>query len=118
MVTAVLLGIGLVNVLMSIPGFLDLSATLDQTLTMLGAEGSFSNYAVARTWGVIALIVLFAGYALTLWLSVRRIKRGRSSWWLPLVGFVVTMIAVSICISVPMMGDPAFNQILMTPPAG
>jgi hypothetical protein len=34
------------------------------------------------------------------------------------VGFAVTMIAVSICISVPMFGDPAFTQSLLTPPAG
>src|SRR5690606_9961062 len=95
MVTAMLLGIGLVNVLYSIPGFLDLSTTLDQSLKMLGMEGSFSNFAAAKTWGAVGLVVMLAGYALTAWLSVRRIRQGRSSWWLPLVGFVVTMLIVS-----------------------
>ncbi|MFC7789899.1 DUF6264 family protein [Microbacterium sp. MAHUQ-60] len=118
MITAMLLGIGLVNVLTSIPGFLDLSTTLDQTLKMLGMEGSFSNFAAAKTWGAIALVVMVVGYAATAWLSVRRIRRGRSSWWLPLVGFVVTMFVVSLCISVPMFGDPAFMQGMLTPPAG
>lgn len=117
MITAVLLVIGLVNVLMSIPGFLDLSATYNQTLKMLGMEGSFSNFAAAKTWGAVALVVMFAGYASTVWLSVRRIRRGKVSWWVPLVGFVVTMFLVSICLSAPMFGDPAFMQGMPTPPA-
>ncbi|MGB3374228.1 MAG: DUF6264 family protein [Microbacterium sp.] len=118
MITAVLLGIGLVNVLTSIPGFLDLSATFDQTLKMLGLEGSFSNFAAAKTWGAVALVVMVAGYAVTVWLSVRRIRGNRTSWWVPLVGFLVTMLLVSVCISVPMFGDPAFVQGMLTPPAG
>jgi len=118
MITAMLLGIGLVNVLTSIPGFLDLSATFDQTLRMLGLEGSFSDFAAAKTWGAVALVVMVTGYAVTVWLSVRRIRRNRSSWWVPLVGFLVTMLLVSICISVPMFGDPAFMQGMLTPPAG
>lgn len=118
MITAVLLGIGLVNVLTSIPGFLDLSATFDQTLKMLGLEGSFSNFAAAKTWGAVAVVVMLAGYAVSVWLSVRRIRRNRSSWWVPLVVFLATMLLVSICLSVPMFGDPAFIQGMLTPPAG
>lgn len=118
MITAVLLGVGLMNVLYSIPEFLDLSSTLEQTLKLLGGDGSFSNFAAAKTWGVIALVVMLAGYGLTLWLALRRIRSGRSSWWVPLVGFVVTMLVVSVCVSVPMLGDPVFTQTLLTPPAG
>ncbi|MFD5224888.1 DUF6264 family protein [Microbacterium sp. NPDC058342] len=118
LMTAVLLGFGLVNVLSSIPGLLDLSSTLQETLRLMGLEGEFSNFAAAKAWGVVALVALLGGYAATLWLSVRRIRGGRSSWWVPLVGFVVTMLVVSICVSVPMVGDPAFMQGLATPPAG
>lgn len=118
LVTAMLLGVGLVNVITSIPGFLDLSTTLDASLGILGIDGEFSNFAAARVWGVVAVIVLVVGYVATAWLSFRRLKRGRSAWWIPLVGFVATMLLVSICISVPMMGDPAFTQSLLTPPAG
>jgi hypothetical protein len=118
MITTMLLGIGLVNVMYSIPGFLDLSATFDQTLRMLGLEGSFSNFAAAKTWGAVALVVMVAGYAVTVWLSVRRIRRTRTSWWVPLVGFLATMLLVSVCLSVPMFGDPAFLHGMLTPPAG
>lgn len=118
LITPILLGIGLVNVLTSIPSFMNLASTLDQSLKMLGVEGTFSNFAAARTWGIISVAVLLIGYALTLWLSVRRIRQAKSSWWVPLVGFVATMIVVTICISVPMFGDPAFTQSVMTPPGG
>jgi len=118
LITAVLLGIGLVNVLTSIPGLLDLPTTLDQTLTVLGTGGAFTNIAQARAWGAVAVLVMLVGYAATLWLAVRRIRRGRSSWWVPLLGFAVTMFVASICISVPMLSDPAFARALLTPPAG
>ncbi|GAA3928506.1 DUF6264 family protein [Microbacterium soli] len=118
LITFVLLGFGLVNVLSSIPGLVDLSSALQQSLDLLGLEGTFTNHAGARTWGVAAAVVMLIGYAMTVWLSVRRIRRARSSWWIPLLGFVMTMIAVSICISVPMLGDPAFTKALLTPPAG
>ncbi len=118
LITAVLLGMGLVNVLMSVPGFLDLSTTLSASMQMLGVEGERTNFAAARTWGVVSAIVMMVGYAATVWLAFRRIRTGRSAWWIPLVGFVVTMLLVSVCISVPMMGDPAFTQSLLTPPAG
>ncbi|MDT0156624.1 DUF6264 family protein [Microbacterium sp. ARD32] len=118
LIAMVLLGIGLVNVLTSIPGFLQLSDSLDQSLKMLGVDADFSNFQAARVWGVIAVVALMAGYATTLWLTVRRIRAGRSAWWVPLLGFVATMVLVSVCISVPMFGDPAFVSNLGTPPAG
>lgn len=118
LVTFVLLGFGLVNVLSSIPQFVNMSSTLTESMRMLGLEGEFTNYGAARTWGVVAVIVLIAGYAATAWLSFRQLKRNRPAWWIPLVGFVVTMSLVSACISVVMFSDPAFTQGLLTPPAG
>jgi hypothetical protein len=118
LVTLVLLGVGLFNVLSAIPNFLNLSDTLQQSLKMFGSDAEFTNYAAAKNWGVIALVVLMAGYAATIWLSVLRMRAARSSWWVPLVGFVVTMFAVSLCMSVPMLGDPAFTQLFQAPPAG
>jgi hypothetical protein len=116
LVTFVLLGFGLVNVLSSIPQFVNMASTLNESMQMLGMEGEFTNYAAARTWGVVAVVILLVGYATTAWLSLRQLKRGRSAWWIPLVGFVVTMSLVSACISVVMFSDPAFTTGLLTPP--
>lgn len=118
LVTLVLLGFGLVNVLSSIPQFVNMSTTLSESMSLLGLEGEFSNFAAARTWGVIAVVVLLVGYAATAWLSFRQMKRGRVAWWIPLVGFVITMSLVSGCISVVMLGDPAFTAGLLNAPAG
>ncbi|SJN29225.1 Hypothetical membrane protein [Microbacterium esteraromaticum] len=118
LITFALLGVGFVNVLTSIGGFLDLSTTLNTTLKMLGIDGQFTNFGAAKVWGVIAAIVMIVGYAATVWLSFRQVKRNRAAWWIPLVGFIVTMLLVSICTSVPMFGDPAFTQGILTPPAG
>lgn len=118
LMTIMLLALGLINVLTSIPGFVDLASTLNLSLQMLGIEGEFSNFAAARTWGVVSVLVMLVGYLATAWFSFRLLKRGRAAWWVPLVGAVVTMLVVSICVSVPMIGDPAFTQSLLTPPAG
>lgn len=116
LVTLVLLGFGLVNVLSSIPQFVNMASTLNDSMQMIGIDGEFTNYAAARTWGVVAVVVLLVGYAVTAWLSLRQLKRGGSAWWIPLVGFVITMSLVSACISVVMFSDPAFTTGLLTPP--
>lgn len=117
-VTLVLLGFGLVNVLSSIPQFVNMSSTLTESMKLLGIDGEFTNYAAARTWGVVAVVILLVGYAATVWLSLRQLKRDKPAWWIPLVGFVVTMSLVSACISIVMFSDPAFTAGLLTPPAG
>ena len=32
---------------------------------------------------------------------------GKLAWWIPLVGAIVTFIVVSVCLTVPLLGDPA-----------
>ncbi|UWF78079.1 MULTISPECIES: DUF6264 family protein [Microbacterium] len=116
--TLALLALGLLNVLSSIPGFLDLATTMDRTLEILGLPGEFTSYAAARLWGAIATVVLLGGYAATVWLALRRLRARRLAWWVPLAGFAVTMVLVSVCLSMPMFGDPAFLQGLGAPSAG
>lgn len=118
LITFLLLGFGLFNVLSSIPQFLNMSETLSGSMELLGLDGEFTSYAAARTWGTVAVVILVIGYAVTVWLSLRRLRAGRSSWWVPLVGFVVTMLLVSVCISIVMFSDPAFTAGLVTSPAG
>lgn len=107
-VTIGLLAYGLVNVVMTAMSYLDLPASMNQTMKMLGIDGEFTNFAQGRLWGTIATIVLVIGWCVTAALSVRRLRRGKISWWVPVVGATVTLLLTSICIAVPMMGDPAF----------
>lgn len=107
-VTIGLLAYGLVNVVVSGISYLDPARVMNETLATLGVDGEFTNIAQGKLWGTIAAILLVAGWAITSALSIRRLRRGKITWWLPLVGAVVTVGLASICIAVPMLGDPAF----------
>ncbi|MEQ6898816.1 DUF6264 family protein [Microbacterium sp. KR10-403] len=107
-ITIGLLAYGAINVLMSVFSFLDLSTVIDTTYRIMGVPGSFANQASAHTWGIVAAIVLVLGYAGTVWWSVHVMRRGRLSWWIPLVGAAVTYVIVSVFVAIPMMTDPAF----------
>lgn len=111
-VTIGLLAYGLVHVVVTGLSYLDLPAVMTQTMEMLGIEGEFTNFAQGRLWGTIAAGLLVLGWALTAALSIRRLRRGKVTWWLPLVGAVVTIGVVSACIAVPMFNDPAFVAYL------
>ncbi|MCK8466593.1 DUF6264 family protein [Microbacterium sp. KSW4-16] len=112
LVTIALLAYGLVNVIVTGLSYLDLPNVMNETMRILGIDGEFTNFAQGRTWGTIGAIVLAVGWAITAALSIRRLRRGRLTWWLPIVGAIVTGIIVSMCIAVPMMSDPAFTAYL------
>lgn len=107
-----LLAYGLVNIVITGLSYLDLPQVMNQTMEILGIDGEFTNFAQGRIWGTVAAIVLAVGWAITAALSIRRLRRGRLTWWVPIVGAVVTMGVVTACIAVPMMNDPAFVSYL------
>lgn len=108
LVTIVLLAFGAVNVLFSLFSYLNLAPAIERSMSVLGVTGEFTSYDAARTWGIVAAIVIVVGYLATAVITWRVLKAGRVSWWIPLVGAVVTFVVVSFCIAVPLMGDPAF----------
>ncbi|KJL28525.1 DUF6264 family protein [Microbacterium oxydans] len=113
-----LLAYGLVNVVITSVSYLDLPTVMDQSMKIFGIDGEFSNFAQGRLWGTIAAALLVVGWALTAALSIRRLRRGKLTWWVPLVGAVITMAVVSACIAVPMFNDPAFIAYLEQMPGG
>lgn len=106
--TIALLAYGLISIVVTGLSYLDLPSLMNESMKILGIDGEFTNFAQAKTWGTIAAIVLAVGWSITAALSIRRLRRGRVTWWLPLVGAVVTMLVVAVCLTVPMSGDPAF----------
>lgn len=107
-ITVALLAYGLINVIFTALSYLDLATPMNEAMKLMGIEGEFTNFGPAKTWGTIAAVVLILGWVVTALLSVRRLRAQKITWWLPLVGAVVTFFVVSICISVPLTGDPAF----------
>lgn len=107
-VTVALLAYGLINVLTGIPQYLDLAGIANQSFAAAGIPGEFTNFAQGDALGATAAFILAIGFALTVWVAVRRLRRGRVAWWIPLLGFVLTFIPIAICLSIALMGDPAF----------
>lgn len=111
-VTIALLAYGLVNVVVTALSYLDFSTAMNEVMRLMGIDGEFTNYAQGRLWGTIAALVLAVGWSVTAYLSIRRLRRGRLTWWVPVAGAFVTTIVASICVAIPMMGDPAFVEFL------
>ncbi|QAY60948.1 hypothetical protein ET475_13755 [Microbacterium protaetiae] len=112
MITIALLAYGAFEVVRSVFGFLDPTATYDALYRMIGVPGSFSATSAVQPWLTISLVVLIGGYLVTALVSVLAMRAGRRSWWIPLVGAVVTYAVVSVLLTVPVYGDPAFQEYL------
>lgn len=117
-VTYALLAWGFINLFFTAPGLFDFPTTADRTYDIMGIPGDFANLAQGQFWGGIAGLVLIGGYALTAWLSWRRLRTGKRTWWLPLVGAVLTQVVVTALIAVPIMSDPVFQEYVLTTAGG
>lgn len=107
-VTIALLAIGALNVVTSFFSFLDFATMVDRSYDLMGVDGSFSNFAAGKTWGLISALVLVAGYIVTVVIARARMKQNKRAWFIAVGGAVVTYIVLMACISVPLMSDPAF----------
>ncbi|WP_404433676.1 DUF6264 family protein [Microbacterium lacus] len=117
LITAVLLGIGFVNVVVSVQSFFDVTSTFTRAMETMGIPGEFTNVSGptgAAVWGAVAGISMVIGYVLTALVSWRRVRGGRRAWWIPLVGAVITYVVVTACLTVPVMADPAFQEYVRT----
>jgi hypothetical protein len=107
--TVVLLGIGLITVLMTIPALTDLPTAISSAFTQLDV-GKFTADELARSLGWGALIAESVLWLVAFWLSTRALRRGKRAWWIPLVFGVLANIVVFAIIAVAMTSDPAFTE--------
>lgn len=108
--TIALLAIGLIDVLRSMPGYVDPNVLLAQVLGQFGIEGGLADAAGARAWGAAAAIVVVVGWFTTAAVSIWNLRAGRLSFWIPLVGGVVFMFIAGALILTPVFTDPALMQ--------
>jgi hypothetical protein len=109
--TMILLGIGLVTILLSLPALMDLPKSIDTAFAQLDL-GNYTSTALGSALGWSALVISLALWGLAAWLSFRALGKGRVAWWIPLVFGVIANIAVFVCIAFAMAGDPAFTDYL------
>jgi hypothetical protein len=107
--TVLLLAIGLITVLMTIPALSNLPAAIAPTFVQLGV-GTFTADDFARSMGWGALIAEIVLWVLALVLSLRALRRGKRAWWIPLVFGVLANIVVFAAIAIAMTADPAFTD--------
>lgn len=106
-VTFALLAYGLVTVVSAVPQLWHFAAFAQTWMGLAGIDETFTNTAQGDLWGRIGAGVFVVGWLLTAWLSWRALSRGRLSWWIPLVGAIAAFIVVTVCLTVPLLGDPA-----------
>ncbi|WP_295013203.1 DUF6264 family protein [uncultured Microbacterium sp.] len=102
-----LLAYGLWNVITSVITFLDPSTLIGTMMQMLGVSGTFTNYGQAKVLGIVAAVILIVGWTLTAAWTVLRLRRGKRTWWVPVLGGAVFVTLSSICILVAFYSDPA-----------
>lgn len=112
-VTFALLAYGLINVLTTVPSFLDYSAYADTMFALLGVDAELADPAAGRPWGIVAAFVLSIGWLLTAAISWWSMRRGRLSWWIPLAGGVVFIFVTGTLMVIPLMNDPAAWDALL-----
>jgi hypothetical protein len=117
-VTFALLAYGLVNVVAAVPAFLDYGAYAETMLTMLGVDVQLSDPADGRAWGIAAVLVLTIGWCATAAVSLWSVRRGRLTWWIPLVAGILFTFAAGALMAVPLLSDPAVWQALIDSAGG
>lgn len=107
-----LLGFGLVNVLMTAGQFFNYQTFMTQYFESFGVSHEIASEPRDATYGIIAALVMIAGYALTVFLIWRRMKMGKRTWWVAILGAVITITASSILLAMGLMNDPAMLELV------
>ncbi|MET2009974.1 DUF6264 family protein [Microbacterium chocolatum] len=108
-----LLAYGLVNVVSAAPALVDYAAYMTSVFELMGVSAEVADPEAGRPWGVAAAIVLVGGWLLTAFLTWRNMRRGRLSWWIPLVGGVAFSLTAGVLVMVPLMSDAALWSSLV-----
>ncbi|HRN30424.1 MAG TPA: DUF6264 family protein, partial [Terrimesophilobacter sp.] len=109
--TIFLLGVGLIAVLQSVFGYLNLAATIQTLYTQQGI-GDYTPTGLTDTIGIALIVVHATVWLLTAWVSLRVLARGGTAWWIPLVGATLTFIIMASLMAVLLLVDPAFQAYL------
>ncbi len=110
--TIALLVYGFFNVAFTAPRLFDVAAFTRDYLALLGVDAQVTDSAAAQVWGPVAAVVYVAGWVATAAGAWWRLRRGGIAFWIPLVGAVVTTTVVALCLTIPLVTDPAFLEVV------
>lgn len=72
--------------------------------------GTFENVSFAIQMGWVAVTIQAVVLALVVWNSRQRMKAKKFSWWVPLVGAVISNSLSTACIFIALFSDPGFQE--------
>lgn len=110
--TIALLAYGLLTVVTSVPLMFALAEGRNGYLGLLGMTEPLSDRTSAQIWGAVAGSVFLIGWLVTAWISWANLRRGRITFWIPIVGAVVFSALSTLLMLIPALADPAFVAFL------
>ncbi len=111
LITMLLLILGIWNTVTSIPSYLDFGHVLSQGLQAAG-YGSVAFGAAAHTAGIVLLVLSLLVLIAAVGVSLRLIRLGRRSIWVPLAAAGVFLIGSIVIMAVLVANTPALADVL------
>ncbi|MEY4532690.1 MAG: hypothetical protein RI926_459 [Actinomycetota bacterium] len=72
--------------------------------------GIFENVAFAVQMGWVAVTIQAVVLAMVVWISRQRMKAKKFSWWIPVLGAVISNALSTACIFIALFSDPGFQE--------
>lgn len=113
-ITIVLLAIGAIGALQLAAACFGMSTTFAMLGDTPGIE-PFTGPSWLGTAGKVTGVVIFALYALTLIYSIRRVRAGKLTFWVPLTAGVVALLIVIVLTLVAMLNTPELMASISDP---
>jgi hypothetical protein len=104
--TYVLLGVATYSLISGIPDFVNFAGVFSDQLVKLGLP-EYSQPALAGQIGIALLVSQAVLYALTFWLAIRQMRRGRPAFFIPVLGAIVFLIISCVLFLIAFHADPA-----------
>ncbi|WP_440711195.1 DUF6264 family protein [Herbiconiux sp. YIM B11900] len=105
--TLILLAAGLLATVNMVTSFLTLPSVMQQFMDLQGIAGVYSGDATASSAGAVGAAVLLAVYALTALVSVQRLRAGKLTFFVPIIGAVLGLLINIVVVVVALLADPS-----------
>lgn len=110
-ITVALLVAAVVTVTRAVAAARMLPASLDESYASAGL-GHYTNVALATPVGSAVVITQIVSLVIAIAVSVQRLRRGRRSFWVPLVVAAGCWLVTGALYTVAILGDPAFAKAM------
>lgn len=112
-VTFGLLIYGLFSVVTTIIQLLNFPEYANNFARVFRVDATFTNLTAGYLWGAAAAAVTGIGWLFTALFTWRSMKRGRISFWIPIVGALISTIIAAVLSLIGMSSDPQFLSAVM-----